>query len=114
MNDAIERAAAAFRQAITRAIVPLQTMRGVSLRELAELEERAVELVRVLEGHALVPKALLKELHVAARVLRNEAPSLGSERGRVEAAAAKLESCLDMILNDEGPDERVPGVPRIR
>lgn len=113
MSESIATAAASFRAAITNAIVPLQTVRAVKPDEFARLEKVAVELVTLLKGHELVPKSLLNEFFVSAQVLRNEAPYFGADRGLIEAVAQKMEYYLSLILKDENPQQRVPGVPRI-
>lgn len=112
-NDSIERAAASFREAITRSIVPLQTTREVKVDEFARLEEVAAELAALLKGHELVSKSLLKEFRMSARVLRNEAPYFAAERAKIDSLAQKFEYYLDLILMDEAPGQRVPGVPRV-
>jgi len=113
MSDQIEKAAASFREAITNAIVPLQTVRTVKADEFARLEKCAAELVALLKGRDLVSKALLNEFFVSAQILRNEALHCGKERALVEGVAQKIEYYLGLILKDESPQQRVPGVPRI-
>jgi hypothetical protein len=113
MPESINTAAASFREAITNAIVPLQTVRVVKPDEFARLEKVAAELVILLKGHELVSKSLLNEFFVSAQVLRNEAPHFGADRGRIEAVAQKIEYYLSLILKDETPQQRVPGVPRV-
>lgn len=113
MNDPIALAAARFREAITRAIVPLQTTRTILADELITLEKTAGEVAKLLKGHDLVSKSLLNEFLVSARVLRNEAAFFGNERSRIEGVAQKIEDYLALILRDEVPGLRVPGVPRV-
>jgi hypothetical protein len=112
-TDSIDKAAASFREAITKAIVPLQTTRVISVDDFVRLEKAAAELVALLKGHELVSKSLLNEFLVSAQVLRNEAPFCGSDRSRIESVAQKIEYYLSLILKDEAPEQRIPGVPRV-
>jgi hypothetical protein len=113
MSEPIEAVSASFREAITKAIVPLQTVHVVKADEFDRLERIAADLAVLLKGRELVSKSLLNEFYVSVRVLRNEAPYCGSGRNRVEAAAQKIEHYLGLILKNESPEQRVPGVPRI-
>ena len=113
MSDSIELAAAAFREAITNAIVPLQTVRTVKTDEFACLEKCAAELVALLKGRDLVSKSLLNEFFITAQILKNEAPHCGKDRGFIEGVAQKIEYYFGLILKDESPQQRTPGVPRI-
>ena len=78
----------------------------------ARVQQLANACARALKGEALVPKTLLNELHVAAKILRAEA-NRGKNCEAFIKAASMLEWIFDLILLDECADDRVPGVPRI-
>lgn len=109
----LESVGAELRAAITAFVVPLQTTREVDVGAFSRLESAARRLAEDLKGVELVPKALLNEVFVAANILRREAPYLGTSRESVAEMASKLEMVFSLILRDEVPGDRVPGVPRI-
>ena len=82
MSHSIETTAAALREMITNAVVPLQTTRVFKADAFAAMEKEARELTRLLKGQELVSKRLLNELFVVVIVLRNEV----SNRRRGSAA----------------------------
>lgn len=108
MSDAIEETAAALRQAITTAIVPLQTTREFEPEAFAAIEEAARELTRLLKGCELVSKALLNELFVTVNILRNEAPYFQVERAPLAEIADRIEYCLSLILTNRTFEEGGP------
>jgi hypothetical protein len=85
----------------------------VKTDEFARLEKSGAELVALLKGRDVVSKALLNEFFVCTQILKNEAPFCGKDRALIEGVAQKIEYCFGLILNDESPQQRVPGVPRI-
>ena len=113
MNTKIESVASSFRDAITTVIVPLQTSRNLNPTELARLESLAEEITKLLKGSDSISKSLLNELYLTARILKNEAVHSISHRSQLEAASKKLEHYFELILKDESPQQRIPGVPRI-
>ena len=94
-------------------LAAIQTVRKVGATAFERIDRAAEALARLLKGHSLVPKALLNELRVAAKILRSEAPCVEGGRNSLVAMADKLEMTLDLILKGECHDDRVPGVPRI-
>jgi hypothetical protein len=101
MSDAIETAAAALRESITRAIFPLQTTRVFSADAFAAMDQNARVLVDLLKGHALVSKRLLNEYWLLMHILRNEAPYFKAEQQRLEALGETIEQYLHFILENK-------------
>jgi hypothetical protein len=113
MSDSIESTTAAFREAITKFIVPLQTTRVIKMNEFDAMDKSARELTSLLKGNELVSKSLLNEFFITVQVIRNEAPYFGKDSVQLEELARKIEYYLGLILTDETPEQRIPGVPRI-
>lgn len=85
---------------------------GLDRQAWNHVDAASMLLVSSLKGMALVPKSPLRELRVAAKILRAEALHHG-EREFLLEMADKLELALDLIIIDEEHGDRVPGVPRI-
>jgi hypothetical protein len=90
----------------------LQTGRQFDSTGWLRAQALATDCARLLKGQPMVPKALLKEIHVAARILRAEAPHSPREN-EITQVADKLEWIFELILRDEAVEDRRPGVPRI-
>lgn len=103
----------ALREAVTALLVPIQTTREIDQAAFARLHEQALLLVHACKGTEEIPKSLLRELLGSYSILREEAPSFGSDRRVLEDMADKIEGCFRLILADEIPEDRRPGVPRI-
>jgi len=91
----------------------IQTTHEVDVAVFERIDYEAAGFARILKGQALVPRSLLNELRTATKVLRAEAPYVDRERNALESMADKLEMTFDLILKGEGPEDRIPGVPRI-
>ncbi len=102
-----------LKRAITTFVVPIQTTKEVNEVAFSDLEECAMSLVRACKFKENIPKSLLRELLAVFTILRNEAAYLGAKAGRVEEMANSIEACFRLILADEVPEDRQPGVPRI-
>ena len=113
MDPELSEIGGALRDAVTLFFVPLQTSRQIDEAAFRALHGEGLRLVRACKGREDVPKALLKELLVAYSILRNEAPYFGDKTSILEDMANKLESCFRLIISDEVPEDRQPGVPRI-
>jgi hypothetical protein len=102
-----------LREVITRLIVPLQTRGPIDLVAFERLHSLTVELMRLYKGQDAVSKSLLREIKVAAKIIRAEAPYRAKEENVLEEMARKLEWNFDLLLLGEVPEDRRPGVPRI-
>ena len=102
-----------LREAITRFVVPLQRMQGVNASAFERVYALAVELMRSYKGKDLVSKSLLNELYTTSRVIRAESVHGKIDRQVLEQMADKLEMCFGLLLLNEAPEDRKPGVPRI-
>ena len=101
-----------LREAINRFVVPLQTMQGVDASAFERLYALSVELMRSYKGKDLISKSLLNELYSASRVIRTESVHGKTDRKVLEQMADKLEMCFGLLLLNELPEARRPGVPR--
>ena len=102
-----------LREAITRFVVPLQTMQGVDAEAFERLHVLSTELMRSYKGKDLVSKSLLNEIYITSRVIRAESVHAKTDRQILEQMADKLEMCFGLLLLNEVPEDRKPGVPRI-
>ena len=109
----IQAIADELREAITGFVVPLQTTKVLNRDAFAVLNQLCEKLAHALKGTDLVSKSLLNELYVTIQVIRAEAPYVRGETSLLQEMAAKLEYCFALILRNESPADRVPGVPRI-
>jgi hypothetical protein len=102
-----------LREAITRFVVPLQTMQGVDALAFERLYAISVELMRSYKGKDLVSKSLLNELYTTSRIIRAESVHGKTDLQIIAQMADKLEMCFGLLLLNEVPEDRRAGVPRI-
>jgi hypothetical protein len=88
-------------------------MQPLDPQAFERLHGLVLELLHVYKGNDSVSKALLHELYTVPRVVIAEAEHRPVERPRLEHMARTLEYCFGLLLLDEVPEDRVPGVPRI-
>lgn len=103
----------ALKQAITTALVPLQTTKEVRLDAFDEMYKQCDALAVALKGREYIPKTLLNEIYSAAQIILAEAPYAKGRTTELEQIGRKMQQCFDLILIDESPADRVPSVPRI-
>jgi hypothetical protein len=101
-----------LREAITRFVVPLQTTRSVDSAAFEHLQALTVELMHWYKGKDLVSKSLLNEIYTTSRIIQAESVHAKANREVLERMAAKLEMCFGLLLLNETPEDRKPGVPR--
>jgi hypothetical protein len=102
-----------FKEDLGHFLLAIQTVRVVDVAAFQRVDVAAAELARLLKGQSLVPKSLLKDLRMAIKALRAEAPYVESSSGRLVEMADRLEMTFDLILIGESHEDRIPGVPRI-
>lgn len=112
MSD-IDIISSELRKNITNFIVPVQTATVINEDAFEELNKSAIMLAKTLKGTELIPKSLLKELLVTFRILYAEASYIKEHAEQLESMAAQLETIFNLIIFNECPDDRKPGVPRI-
>ena len=112
MNE-LELVQELFKDRIGVVILLIQTSHKIDIKAFQEADVQARLLARLFKEYALIPKAMLNELHVAAKILRAEAPYCKSDANTLVKMAEQLEMTFDLILRGECHDDRVPGVPRI-
>jgi hypothetical protein len=103
-----------LREAISSFLVPLQTTRVLNKDAFIKLLKIVEALAQTLKGIDSVSKSVLNELYVTIQVLRAEAPYVKGETSAIQEMAGKLEYYFALILRNETPSERIPGVPRVR
>lgn len=97
---------------VTEVVVPLQTRSTLprdGIRRLVEAVEQAAEAARGCEA---LPRSLLHEIHVLARVLRAESPYRDTET--LVWAADRIDLVFSLLLAGETLADRKPGAPRFR
>ncbi|MDR1146945.1 MAG: hypothetical protein LBK71_12545 [Verrucomicrobiales bacterium] len=113
MNSETEKASDLFREAITNAIVPIQTAHIIKDDKLENLNQVALKLTNLLKGHDLVSKSLLNEFYGIVQILRAEAPYFGNDKIKLQTLADKIELYFGLILENESLEDRIAGVPRV-
>lgn len=109
----IEIAARRFSESAFDAILPIQTMKGVSRPKLEMLHDATCSLTTALKGKAEISKALLNEVYSTIQVIRDEAPHQKADQEYLESLANRLEYCFGLILLGEDHSDRKHGIPRI-
>ena len=109
----IDSLAASLREAVTNFLVPLQTTRVVKPEAFEVLHNIAKDLMREFVGTDKISKSLLNEIYVTVLTMKAEAPYFDGHKEQLEEMANALEMCFSLILKNEVPEDRVPGVPRI-
>ena len=102
-----------LRSKLPEFLIPMQTTKVVEHEVFEEIYLIVQDLMRSLSGEDLVSKSLLDNLYLAIGMIRAEAPYHGENQGDLEDKADKLEYYFSLILKNEVPEDRVPGVPRI-
>ena len=113
MDEKLFAIEAELKEAITDFLVPLQTTRVIKQDAFERLHSSAKEICRQLKGNQLVPKSLLNEIYVTALVIKTEQSHFEDRAALLEEMSHQLEMCFILILKDESPEDRQPGVPRI-
>lgn len=112
MSD-LESAQESFKQKIGGLLLSVQTMKAIDSQVLQEVDIAARLLASLLKDQESISKSLLNELHMAAKILRAEAPYVKEQSGTLIKIAEQLELTFDLILRGECHGDRVPGVPRV-
>jgi hypothetical protein len=102
-----------LREAVTQFLVPLKTMQPVDVGAFDRIHGLVVELMHSYKGSDRVSKSLLHELFAVPRSISAELEHRSAERDTLEQMAQMLEYCFGLLLLDETPEDRKPGVPRI-
>ena len=101
-------------EAATQFFVPLQTMQPVSRAAFERLHALVVELMRSYKGSDRVSKSLLHAVYSMPRIISAELEHRPAERQMLGEMSQKLEMCFGLLLLGEVPEDRQPGVPRIK
>jgi hypothetical protein len=112
MND-LDLAQESFRLKVGDFLLSVQTMKAINPQAFLEVDAQARLLARLIKDKELISKSLLNELHMAARILRAEAPFIKDQQATLVKMAEQLELTFDLILRGECHSDRVPGVPRV-
>ena len=105
---------AELREGILQFLLPLQTTRELNRAAFQKVEQSASRLASTLKGVDLVSKGLLKQLYSTFRVMRAEAPYIRGHEKELVEMSDRLQLLFDLIIWNEAPEDRKPGVPRIR
>ncbi|PDT35080.1 hypothetical protein CO671_18080 [Rhizobium sp. M10] len=101
-----------YKEEAGRFLLQVQTVRVLDFDAFDRLEAHGQEIARRLKGHSSVPKSVLHEMRVAAKILRAEALYMSTEQRAMNDMADRLEMTFDLILLDEDHSDRPPGIPR--
>ncbi|WP_457447618.1 hypothetical protein [Roseateles sp. P5_E4] len=111
--SSIEDVAAELRSSGAELVTALQTTREIKQQAFERLDQASRELARLLKGADQLPRQIVNDLYLTAKILENEAP-YSKDNARVGQMASALYMTFDLILLGESHEDRRSGVPRAR
>lgn len=113
MMRGIEKIAAELRSSGAELVTALQSTKEIKQPAFERLDQASRELARLLKGAEQLPRRIVNDLYITAKIRENEGPH-SKDSVRVGQMAAALYMTFDLILLGESPDDRRPDVPRVR
>ncbi|GAA0831066.1 hypothetical protein [Cupriavidus pauculus] len=109
----VESVAAELRSSGMELVTALQTTKEIKRQAFERLDQASRELARLLKGSEQLPRQIVNDLYVTAKILENEA-SYSRDAVLVAQMASALYMTFDLILLGESHEDRRLGVPRAR
>ncbi|QKH38518.1 hypothetical protein FOC84_27730 [Achromobacter pestifer] len=109
----IEDVAADLRSSGAEFVMALQTTKEIKRQAFERLDKASRELARLLRGAEQLPRNIINDLYITAKILENEAP-YSQDSALVSQMAGTLYMTFDLILLGESHEDRLPGIPRVR
>ncbi|SEL68001.1 hypothetical protein SAMN05216359_113136 [Roseateles sp. YR242] len=111
--SSVESVATELRSSGAELVTALQSTKEIKRQAFERLDQASRELARLLKGSEQLPRQIVNDLYVTAKILENEAP-YSKDSAAVGQMASALYMTFDLILLGESHEDRRPGVPRIR
>lgn len=111
MGD-VESVAAELRSSGFELITVLQSTKEIRLQAFDRLNQASRELARLLRGSEQLPRQIVNDLYVTAKILENEAP-YSKDKALIQQMASELFMTFDLILLGECHEDRGPGLSRV-
>ncbi len=111
--NGVESVAAELRSSGAELVMALQSTKEIKQQAFDRLDKASRELATVLRGAELLPRQIVNDLYITAKILENEAPYSKDEE-LVHQMAYTLYETFDIILLGESHDDYRPGIPRVR
>lgn len=109
----IEEVAARLRSNGMELVAALQSTKEIKQQAFERLDSASRELAQLLKGAEQLPRQIVNDLYLTAKILENEAP-YSKDSALVAQMASELYMTFDLILLGESHEDRIPGVPRVR
>ena len=108
----IEGVAAELRSSGAEFVMALQTTKEIKREAFERLDKASRELARLLKGAEQLPREIVNDLYITAKILENEAP-YSKDSALVSQMAGTLFMTFDIILLGESHEDYPPGTPRV-
>ena len=95
------------------AVNQIQELKELRTDAFAKAEVHMHEIARMLKGREQLPRSVLKQLHMAAGILENEAP-YAKDKAATVAMTNAVRTTLGFIIWGQCHDDYTPGAPRIK
>ncbi|WP_175131457.1 hypothetical protein [Achromobacter pulmonis] len=109
----IEGVAAELRSSGAELVMALQSTKEIKQQAFERLDRASRELAILLRGAEQLPRQIVNDLYITAKILENEAP-YSKDNELVRQMAYTLYKTFDIILLGESHDDYRPGIPRVR
>lgn len=110
--SSIESVAAELRSSGAELVMALQSTKEIKQQAFERLDRASRELSLLLKGSEQLPRQIVNDLYITAKILENEAP-YSQDSTLVQQMAYALYMTFDLILLGESHEDRKPGVPRV-
>lgn len=110
MNN-IEDVAAELRSSGAELVMALQSTKEIKRQAFERLDNASRELATLLRGSEQLPRQIVNDLYITAKILENEAP-YSKDHELVSHMARELYMTFDIILLGESHEDYRSGVPR--
>ncbi|WP_241047424.1 hypothetical protein [Achromobacter xylosoxidans] len=108
-----EAVAEELRSSGAELVMALQSTKEIKAQAFERLDKASRELAGLLRGSEQLPRQIVNDLYVTAKILENEAP-YSKDSELVGQMACSLFMTFDLILLGESHEDYRPGTPRVR
>ncbi len=109
----VDGVAAELRSSGAELVMSLQSTKEIKVQAFECLNNASKELARLLRGAEQLPRQIVNDLYVTAKILESEA-ECSRDSELVRQMASELYMTFDLILLGESHEDRTPGIPRFR
>ncbi|EJO29431.1 hypothetical protein [Achromobacter marplatensis] len=111
--SSIEGVATEMRRSGAELVMALQSTKEIKQQAFERLDKASRELAELLRGSEQLPRQIVNDLYLTAKILENEAPH-SKDTTLVSQMACALYMTFDLILLGESHEDYHPGMPRVR